>query len=292
MPGAARRLDPSIPNYFDDHFESLEVWNGSQCNFLGQNLGDWFNMLNQGILRTAVANSDSHERRTNGGSVRSYVASAVTAPTDLWNAADDLAANVAAGRAVGTNAPFISIEASSGDAVAGLALDHPTIIPVTGGSATVTVTVKSPSWAEFDRIELYANSPTQPWDHDANPTTRLRYRATPQYVQNAGADFTLTKVTDVAGIADHLEATATFTLENVTEDTWVVALVHGTDGVSRPLFPVQPFGIQPASNTTLDDITDGNLGEGGELALAFTNPLYLDVAPDGWTAPGVRLSPP
>src|SRR5262249_25680699 len=133
---------------------------------------------------------------------------------------------------------------------------------------------------------------TQPWDHDANPTTRPRYRATPQYVQNADTDFIVQKITDVPSVASHLEATATFTLDDLAEDTWIVALVHGTDGVSHPLFPVQPFGLNPATNTTLDDLTDGNLGEGGELALAFTNPLYLDVEPTGWTAPGVRLTPP
>lgn len=293
-PGAARRLDPAVANYFDDRFESLEVWNGSQSAFLGQNVGDWFNMLNQGILRTAVANSDSHERRTNGGSVRSYVASAVTNPADLWDQADALAANVVSGRAIGTNAPFVRIEAASGDAVAALSLDRPTMIPVTGGTATVTVTAESPSWAEFDTIELYVNSPTERWDHDANPTTRPRYRATPQHVQHAGTDFTLTTIVDDDRIpgASHLEATATFTLENVTEDTWLLAMVKGTSGVSKPLFPVQPFGISPATNTTLADLTDGNLGEGGELALAFTNPLYLDVAPTGWTPPGIRLTPP
>jgi hypothetical protein len=48
-PGAARRLDPLVPNYFDAGFDALEVWigtdgrTGDQQHFVGENLGDWFN---------------------------------------------------------------------------------------------------------------------------------------------------------------------------------------------------------------------------------------------------------
>jgi hypothetical protein len=73
----------------------------------------------------------------------------------------------------------------------------------------------------------------------------------------------------------------------------VVAVARGTPGISRPLFPVLPFSLRADGNDTLAGLTDGNLGEGGETALAFTNPLYVDVGADGsWTAPGVLLTPP
>ena len=42
-----------------------------------------------------------------------------------------------------------------------------------------------------------------------------------------------------------------------------------------------PFSLSPDSNTTLVDLTDGNLGERGVLALGFTNALYLDVDGNG-----------
>ena len=77
------------------------------------------------------------------------------------------------------------------------------------------------------------------------------------------------------------------TLEGLTEDTWVVAMARGSDGVSEPLFPVLPASLDRDSNTTLEDLTDGNLGEGGTPAFAFTNPLFIDVNGDGWKAPGV-----
>ena len=84
------------------------------------------------------------------------------------------------------------------------------------------------------------------------------------------------------------DITATLTLEDVTEDTWIVAMVSGTDGTSEPLFPVLPASLNEDGNTTLADLTDGNLGESGTPAFAFTNPLYIDVNGDGWTAPGVN----
>jgi hypothetical protein len=96
----------------------------------------------------------------------------------------------------------------------------------------------------------------------------------------------------IAG-ASHLEATATFPLSGIAADAWIVVLVRGTDGVSRPLFPVLPNSLASAGNTTLAQLTDGNLGELGILALAFTNPLYVDATDDAvWTPPGVMLTPP
>jgi hypothetical protein len=64
-------------------------------------------------------------------------------------------------------------------------------------------------------------------------------------------------------------------------DTWVVVLVRGTDGVSRPLFPVVPNDLDATTNTTLAGLTDGNLGEDGVSATAFTNPVFIDVNGNG-----------
>jgi hypothetical protein len=292
---ASRRLDPAVENFFDDGFDALEVWNGSQPIFLGQNIGDWFNMLNYGILRTGVADSDTHERRTNGGAVRTWVASAVTDPAALAPEADTLAANIVAGRGIGTNSLFFTptVTAASTSSVAGLALGQPTLVATTDGTVEVKVEIRAPLWAEFDRVELYVNGATQRWDHDDNPATRLRYRVVPDVTLDAGTDFTITTVDGTTAVPDsgHREATITYPLTGLTGDVWIVVLVRGTPGVSRPLFPLLP-GIASGSNTTLADLTDGNLGEGGETVLAFSNPLYVDVDGAGWSAPGVRLTPP
>ena len=62
------------------------------------------------------------------------------------------------------------------------------------------------------------------------------------------------------------------------EATTAYTLAHGYDGYT--------------TNVPFADLTDGNLGEGGETVLAFSNPLYVDVDGNGWSAPGVRLTPP
>src|SRR5262249_2335273 len=55
-----RRLNPALANLFDADFDALEVWigtdgrSGAINEFIGENAGDWFNLLNQGILRTGT----------------------------------------------------------------------------------------------------------------------------------------------------------------------------------------------------------------------------------------------
>jgi hypothetical protein len=299
---AERRLNPAVTNFFDAGFDALEVWigtdgrTGNLDHFIGENLGDWFNLLNQGIRRSGVADSDTHQRRTTQINARTYVASSVTAPSALPAQALTLAANVRDGRATGTNAPFVTVTAGapSTGQTAGLGVGQSTMLATTNGMVDVTVTVRSPLWAEFDRIQLFVNNAPQPFDHDGDAGTRDRYRVFPNQEQVAGTDFTVTTVNDFPSIpgASHLEATATFPL-SVAADSWIVVLVRGTDGVSRPLFPVVPNSLDPTGNTTLAQLTDGNLGQLGVTALAFTNPLFVDANNDAvWTPPGVMLTPP
>ncbi|MEO6029680.1 MAG: hypothetical protein ABIR79_22665 [Candidatus Binatia bacterium] len=296
-----RRLNPALPNLFDSGFDALEVWIGTNnaggiTTLVGENMGDWFNLINQGIVRTGVTDSDTHQQRSTQINARSYVASAVTIPGALGAQALALAANVKAGRVIGTNGPFVAISATSGAASAGLGVGQPTLLtPTTGNAVTVTVTATSPLWAEFDRIELYVTNAPQPYDHDGDAGTRDRYRVIPNLVHTAGPDFTVTTVNDFPSIpgASHLEATTTFNLTGVASDAWVLAVVRGSDGVSHPTFPVLPNSLAAGSNATLADLTDGNLGEGGILAFAYTNPLFIDGDNDSaWTPPGVVLTPP
>jgi hypothetical protein len=67
---AALRLDPNVPNFWDDGFTALEIWietgyrNQVFENFLGQNTGNWFNLLNQGIVRTGISSPGGDCRDT------------------------------------------------------------------------------------------------------------------------------------------------------------------------------------------------------------------------------------
>jgi hypothetical protein len=307
IPPAARRLAPSL-NLFDAGFDALEVWIGTDGRsgylnaFFGQNMGDWVNMINQGILRTGVTSSDTHQRLNTQMNARSYVASAVTDPALLDDEAETLAGNVVEGRVTGTNGPFVTINTDatctgSGATTGGLAIGESTLIcnteGITGGSVDVTLTINSPAWAKYDTVELYVNSATQLWDHDGEPGTPDRYRALADVVLTAPADFTVDPVNDFPSIpgATHWNSTVTHTLTGLTDDVWIIAVVKGTDGTSEPLFPFYPNSLSSGSNATLADLTDGNLGEGGMTAVAYTNPLYVDVDGGGWTAPGVNVVP-
>ena len=109
-----------------------------------------------------------------------------------------------------------------------------------------------------------------------------RYEAEPTLVLRAGPDFEVRTVVVDPQVpeARRLEADVDIPLA-VEQDTWVVVLVKGTDGVSRPIWPMNPQDLVEEGNATLDDLTDGNLGEGGNPALAFSNPLFIDVDGNG-----------
>jgi len=305
IPSSVRRLDPLVSNYFTDTFDALEIWiessrSGLASNFFGRNLGDWFNLLNQGIVRSGVANSDTHRRiNTQAGAPRTMVASPSDAPGGLGGIADTLSGNVNAGRAFGTNGPMVrfTTSAASTSETGGLELGLPTLINTSDGAVDVTLEIQSPIWAEFDRIDFYVNSATTlsvaQKESGAGLVDVTTYAVTPDYVLAAGVDFTISTTDVVPSVpgAERLETTATLSLTGLTDDVWIVAIVRGRDGVSRPLFPVIPNDLATAGNGTLANLTDGNLGQNGILAMAFTNPLFVDVDGGGWTAPGVQLTP-
>ncbi|MEP1596427.1 MAG: carboxypeptidase regulatory-like domain-containing protein, partial [Halieaceae bacterium] len=100
-----RRLDPTLENAFDSGFDALEVWIGDGgrgsilSSFLGENAGDWFNLMNQDLVRVGIANSDTHDRRFSRVSARTLIASDTQDPGQLASEAETLAATVLAGKA-------------------------------------------------------------------------------------------------------------------------------------------------------------------------------------------------
>jgi hypothetical protein len=308
VPPSARRLDPTkedaMKGYFTDTFDALEVWigagnRGAQADFLDQNAGDWFNMLNQGIVRTGIADSDTHQRIiTQAGFPRTMIAETETDLTLLDP--ETLSATVNNGRAIGTNGPMIrvSVEALTSNDTASLEAGDTNLVTALDGEVEVTVTIQSPVWAEFDTVEYYLNSTTiQSITEDVQTGAGLvdvaRYGIAPDFTDTPTVSTVLVDGSVPGG--SRLEATSTLTLTGgatLTEDTWIVVMVKGTDGVSEPLFPVIPNAIDESANTTLGDLTDGNLGEDGVLALAFSNPLFVDF--DGnasYDPPGVSFIP-
>ncbi len=276
------RMDPASGNLFH-HFEALELWNGHnrshQSQFLNERIGIWFNHLNQGLITTAITDTDTHmfaNLETAGG--RTWSASSTDDPSSISPA--EITQSVRAGKCVGGQGLYVQtqlVDAANPSNVADLTLTGDNLLAVSNPTAGVVlkVDVQAPLWAEFDTINVYANASTI-----ASPTNSAPelFSATPTMTLHAGTDFTITTTNvhpSVTG-ASRREAHLSIPFANLAEDTWFVVVVKGTDNVSRPMFPVHPADIAHGSNTTLANLTDGNLGESGVTALGFTNALYAD----------------
>jgi hypothetical protein len=302
--GSFLRLDPAETNLFDDGFTALELWIEADppqtALALGDNLADWAGLLNQGLFKAGVADSDTHKRViVQAGSPRTFVASATDAPGSLN--ATTLAQTVNAGRAIGSGGIFMRVELE-GDlsATASHAIGDPLTVDAAGGGLDlVNIHIESPTWAEFDTVDIYANSAPNCVDEFTffgvlNPTCTVAPLATkvasPPY--GTGTDFTISPTTGVSGSGTRLVANLSVPL-TITSDTWVVVVARGTQPSSAPLFPVMPQGLATGGNLTLDGLTDypsvppWNDTQAGQRAMAFSNPLFFDFEHDGLCHGGV-----
>ena len=201
-----------------------------------------------------------------------------------------------AGRAIGSNGLFVRVELEGdGGATASHALGDPLTAPATLGTADVNIHVEAPTWAQYDKIEIYTNSnPACASEFSFLGSVDRACDVSPAVVLNKGANFTVSTPAGVSGFGLRQVTDVSQTIA-VGEDTWVIVVVRGTDGVSRPLFPMNPVDLANSEfvNTNLSQLTDGgvsppwNLGEDGALATAFTNPLYFDFENDGLCHGGV-----
>src|SRR4029077_13291139 len=122
--------------------------------------GDWFNLINQGIVRTGVGDSDTHNEFINvSGFPHNMVAMSTDDPGELSADADTISQNVNDGKSFATNGPMVRVSAfaASTSQTASLELGDPTTISTTDGNVTINVDIQSPTWAEFDKVEYYIN---------------------------------------------------------------------------------------------------------------------------------------
>lgn len=277
------RMDPASGNLFH-LFEALELWNGHnrshQSQFLNERIGIWFNLLNQGLITTAITDTDTHafaNLETAGG--RTWAASSTDDPPSISPA--EMTQSVRAGKAVGGQGLYVQtrlVDAANASNVADLTLAGSTLLTVSNPTAGLflEIDVQAPAWADFDTIRVYANAATIPSPTSSAPEL---FSATPTMTLTAGGGFTIVpnNVHPSVPGGSRNEAHLSIPFTNMTQDTWFVVVVKGTDGVSRPMFPVHPANLSTAGNTTLANLTDGNLGQSGVTALGFTNALYADV---------------
>ena len=286
---AERRLPPvaQAGNLFFP-FPAVELWNGSnrsaQREFLSGRIGIWMNLLNKGLPTTMISDTDTHDYRAlRTAGARTWTASSTDEPRFLSGA--QVARSVEAGRAVGGQGIFVQtrlLARDGSEGVADLTLSGNTSVVSTDGSVDLEIHVQAPTWAAFDTIEVYANAPTTPVD----PAAPYAFGATPDQVLVEGdcdpatagdGDFDIA-VVPIAGTGSaRQEAHVVVPYRGLTADTWFVVVVRGAEGVCGPMFPVFASDLDTASNATLADLLDGNVGEDGVLALGVTNALTADV---------------
>ena len=161
----ALRLDPSIDNFFHP-FKAVELWNGysrsHQDEFLVGRIGIWFNLLNQGIKTTMIADTDTHENyNTRSGGARTWTpaSSGHDVPASLLSS--EIGEAVTAGRGVSGQGLYVQTRLLAKDgsgAVADFSRDGSTIVTSAAGGVDLEIRVQAPLWAEYDRIEVYANA--------------------------------------------------------------------------------------------------------------------------------------
>lgn len=277
----AMRLDPASGNVFH-HFPAMEVWNGQgrrhQERFFAGEIGIWFNLLNQGLFTAGTGVTDAHGfYNLNAAGARTWTASTTDAPAAIDP--DEVAEQLAAGRAVAGQGLFLETRLHAMDgsgAVASLHRDGSTMVASAAG-VELEVRVQAPRWAAYDRIEIYANAATFPTQQQDG--VDVMFGAEPTLVLRAGEHFDVEDVDVVPSIvgARRWESHVSVPFPELARDTWFVVIARGSDGVSRPMFPVAPADLAAAGNSALDDLLDGNLGQAGTLAMGITNPLFADV---------------
>ena len=110
---------------------------------------DWMRMLNRGVVKTAVANSDSHGLyHIEAGIPRNFVRSSAEQPIHIDPA--ELNRNVKRGAVVTSTGPFVRFE------IQGAPVGE-TVEVGTGGDVSLSVHVQSPLWFDVDRVEVYRN---------------------------------------------------------------------------------------------------------------------------------------
>ena len=314
-PPASKRLDPAISNLFSDQFDTLELWIGvdglehQNTHFLGENMGDWFNMLNQGILKTLIANSDTHDRRLTSLATRNWISAPAAALTggrpNLAALRSDphlLGDAVIEGYSIGSNSLFMTPKLSSASGKdAGLAQtdsfgtrSRPLPLAAPDEAVDLSVMVQAPAWAQFDLIEVYINGQTVRQADESNPLLP----AEPPRYNLCGPEFSAV-VAPASVVAASVGGTDYLRLEhsesfsdligsaaNVAagQDYWVVVIARGREATTAPLWPVVPNDFFDSG----DGLQTRSAADTGMFALAVSNPIYVDADGDGeWTAPGV-----
>ncbi len=302
-------------------FTGLEVWNGlgmgdtnmdgvRELTSLDRVMADWFNMLSFGFYVTPLGNSDTHSSmRDPMGMPRTYVAVADDSSAMLRSGAavDEVLANQTrknlagvdvANDVVVTNGPMMEVKSGALPVLGRVVTAGPS-------GVTFTVTLTAADWAEFDTLEVFANStPVSPVKPNSALTplkcwtsralASLDVKDPCKLASLAAEAMTVTLAPAGAGNRRY-EATVTVTLDDadilnragaVGKDAWLVFRVRG----DRSIFPMMPDGVlspdlMPVALSGDRTMIATAFAGKGIAAAAFTSPVFVDFDGGGYRAP-------
>jgi hypothetical protein len=306
---------------WSDRFNGLEIWNGfsitdSNGDGLRENksldrvMRDWLSMLSLGLFVTPAGNSDTHTLVADpAGMPRTYVrvtddsGQALSTPASVDDVlATQTGTNNTARDVVVTDGPMIDVRVAMNPALG-------RVVSTNNGPVTLDVYVAAADWAQFDTLEVFANSTPDAVGKDDNtalvPLKCYTSRSLATLAANdpcmlaplapeamtvnlatlsGGGGFkryeaSVSVTLDVADIATRAGATG--------KDAWLVFRARGDRGI----FPIL-LKSDTVTATTLPALLSGDpqqinaaLAGHGVGATAFTSPVFVDFDGGGYRAP-------
>jgi hypothetical protein len=312
------RLPPGAA-LFDLGFNALEVWNGFSVADTNEDgvreilaldvvLRDWFNFTSFGLTLTPLGNSDTHTAvRDPMGMPRTLVAvpddsaAALADGSVVLSVVDNLTGRGDTPRdLVVTNGPHIRVTQNGASAIG-------RVLSTTTGQVEFDISVQSPSWAEFDVIEIFANAvpdvngastvlaPVKCYvtvdPKTLNPNDPCASAPLPaeqfdvDLVNVGGPEFQRfeAQLTLVLAADDPIHPDG-----GTGDDAWVVVRARG----GRAIYPLLLNELLGEEGVDINVLVTGEPGAvdtllraNGVPASAFTAPIYLDLDGGGYVAP-------
>ncbi len=232
---------------------------------------DWFRLLDYGVVRTGIGNSDTHQRftQTEAGCPRNFVKFSAESPKGFDRR--ELARMVLEGRVVTSYGPFVQLWIGDQELGGIYAAGSRDTVPM-------RIRVQSPSWFDVDRVEIYRSGEL------IHVLTGAGDELAPQSkLDTSGLQLPNPRVVNL----DAMISTP------VTEqDAWYVVIAMGLDG--RDLTPV--YSQHPYLKLQIGDVLSRSFSsvpvpfdlEGMAIPRVFrvlpyavTNPVFLDVDGNG-----------
>lgn len=263
-PAARRMTDAFVDEVsgdtglWTDDFDAIEVLNGFSEDDFWSSMRWWLAMVGRGFSPTATAVSDTHGVYGSlAASPRSFVMVDEGRDSAQTMAIDHLVARIKDGALVGTTGPFMKVEVSSREEVAGPG----DVLDAQSGSATLRVTLQLADWVDVDRLDIYMNVPAE--GLVGAPGEAVEEALAPTQQVDVMWDEASHRELVAQGAQPHYRWRQEVEVElEVERDSYVVVVARGVNG--RSMVPVLASSVKP---------------------MAFSNPVFLDADGGGYDNP-------